>query len=562
MKIKKLTILVIAWAVATLCLLSGVTVKASFGDPYADLVLSVVGTFGTPTPLSNDPAVAADFVLGPPDAPPTSNFIQISDNSSITLVFIDNVALSDGSTSGADLRIYTYDLLYPGAAMIEVSADGVTFLTLSAPPLNDLARTCLGDNSQFCNYDDNLAGYIDLDFDAVGLSFVTHVRITDLSASIDGESVYPDLGFDLDAIEALNPGLPRCITPPAGLVSWWDGDDVSGIDAFDIQDGNDGTLINGVTTVIGKVSSAFSFDGINDYIEVGSVPSLTMGTGDLTVAAWVQILDNTHNNRFVDTGARQNEGYSIFYYSPGSFGVPGSNAFVVQWHRSGEPKDAGPNRQSVGGMDIGDGNWHHVAGVWDRDTAVKAYVDGVLVGSAAPKFASSEHIPNAFNLRIGSEAAAVRQLTDGHIDEVQIFNRALTGEEILYEFLAGSAGKCKFIWVDIDIKPGSYPNSINLGSHGSIPVAILSSEEFDATTVDPETVTLAGSGVAVRGKGNKFMAHEDDVNGDGLVDLVVQVETENFDPSSFQDGSAILTGTTYEGKSIEGSDEINIVPHE
>lgn len=117
--------------------------------------------------------------------------------------------------------------------------------------------------------------------------------------------------------------------------------------------------------------------------------------------------------------------------------------------------------------------------------------------------------------------------------------------------------------VAIDIKPGSYPNAINLGSHGLIPVGILSSEDFDATTVDPETVELAGAGVAVRGKSNKYMAHQEDLNGDGLLDLMVQVATENLDPDSFQDGFAILTGNLLEefgGTLIEGTDEITIVP--
>ncbi len=118
------------------------------------------------------------------------------------------------------------------------------------------------------------------------------------------------------------------------------------------------------------------------------------------------------------------------------------------------------------------------------------------------------------------------------------------------------------IRVTIDIKPGSYPNTINLGSHGLVPVAILSSAEFDARTVDADTVELAGSGVAVRGKGSKLMAHQENVNGDELVDLVVQVETENIDPDSFQDGFAILTGSTYDGQAIQGEDEITIVPPE
>jgi len=118
------------------------------------------------------------------------------------------------------------------------------------------------------------------------------------------------------------------------------------------------------------------------------------------------------------------------------------------------------------------------------------------------------------------------------------------------------------IEVAIDVKPGSDTNSINLGSKGVIPVAILSTADFDATTVDPGTVTLGGFGVALRGKASKLMAHEEDVNGDGLIDLVVQVETENFDESSFQDGSVVLEGETYGGKPIRGSDEITIVPPE
>ena len=116
------------------------------------------------------------------------------------------------------------------------------------------------------------------------------------------------------------------------------------------------------------------------------------------------------------------------------------------------------------------------------------------------------------------------------------------------------------IAVSIDIKPGSFPNSVNLGSNGVVPVAVLSSADFDATTVDPDTVTLAGAGVAVRGKGSKYMAREEDVDGDGDVDLVCQVETENLDPDSLQDGEAILTGQTYDGEEIEGKDLIRIVP--
>ena len=120
-----------------------------------------------------------------------------------------------------------------------------------------------------------------------------------------------------------------------------------------------------------------------------------------------------------------------------------------------------------------------------------------------------------------------------------------------------------FVSATIDIKPGSYPNSINLGSQGKVPVAILSSEDFDAPAeVDPLSIELAGAGVAVRGKAENPMATAEDVNGDGLLDLVLHVATSNLDPGTFMEGAACVTGNTYYGTPIEGWDEITIVPTE
>jgi alpha-tubulin suppressor-like RCC1 family protein len=114
------------------------------------------------------------------------------------------------------------------------------------------------------------------------------------------------------------------------------------------------------------------------------------------------------------------------------------------------------------------------------------------------------------------------------------------------------------IEVDIDIKPGSDPNSINLCSRGVVPVAILGSADLDVNNIFAQTLELAGSGVAARGN-NKLMAHVEDVNSDGFDDLVVQVETENLALTA-GDVEAVLTGELYDdGTPIEGTDSINII---
>jgi len=164
---------------------------------------------------------------------------------------------------------------------------------------------------------------------------------------------------------------------------------------------------------------------------------------------------------------------------------------------------------------------------------------------------------------IGSSGAEYAYSTDVTTDGGFVIAGASNSESRGgFDVILVKMGGTTTIQIDIDIKPGSYPNSINLGSHGLVPVGILSSSEFDATTVDPETVELAGAGVGVRGKSNKYMAHEEDVNADGLVDLVLQVATENLDPGAFQDGFGVLTGSTYDGQSIQGVDEVTIVPSE
>lgn len=108
--------------------------------------------------------------------------------------------------------------------------------------------------------------------------------------------------------------------------------------------------------------------------------------------------------------------------------------------------------------------------------------------------------------------------------------------------------------VTIDIKPGSSRNPINVRSRGVIPVAILTTATFDATTVDPDTVRF-GPGMAEETHGR---GHIEDVDGDGDDDLLLHFSTQD---AAIPCGatSATLIGQTFSAQAIEGSDSAETV---
>ena len=115
------------------------------------------------------------------------------------------------------------------------------------------------------------------------------------------------------------------------------------------------------------------------------------------------------------------------------------------------------------------------------------------------------------------------------------------------------------IEVSVDLKPGSQTNTINLYSAGVIPIAILSSDTFDALSVKVETVWVSGASVRLAGKSDRYMCQEIDVNNDGLTDLVCDIETAEFMLEEGED-TVELTAETSDGIKIHGTDLIKIVP--
>jgi len=234
---------------------------------------------------------------------------------------------------------------------------------------------------------------------------------------------------------------------------------------------------------------------------------------------------------------------------------PDGNMRLI-WGDGGEPSTLEYNWASVT-LDAGTG-WatslkvEHLAGA--ADDSFNVYVNDQYIAWCEDTVGSNQWFVDEFDISLYNFTGV---LTIKFVATGPAWSGIGTYGQIAFNLieLYGSAYRP----VTIDIKPGSDPNSINLGSKGVVPVAILGSADFDAATVDPSTIMLAGSGVRVKGKSENYGSLED-VNDDGYLDLVVQVYTEDLTMTG--SGIAELTGQTYGGMDIYGTDSIRVVPPE
>jgi hypothetical protein len=339
-----------------------------------------------------------------------------------------------------------------------------------------------------------------------------------------------------------------CVVPPSGLVSWWPGDG----DANDIAGDNHGALQNGATFQNGMVEQAFSFDGVDDFVSVPHDASQNIREA-LTIDAWVMKKGPCQRlncivliKEDVSAPGEQDLRYGLLIFDEGGV-APGRVSLSLN---TGIWEDV-----VISNTVLQEDVWYHVAGTYDGSTA-RIYVNGVLENSVEK---SGLVLPSTGGaIKIGQESAVEDpegpEFFNGLIDEVELYSRALSAEEIATLYNAGGAGKCKdAAFVDIDIKPHSESNAINPKSRGILLIAILGSGEFDATQVDSSTVHF--------GRRNASVVRDSrvaDVNHDGYRDMLLYFD-KKATGIRCGDESASLRGKTFNGQSFTGSDSIRTV---
>jgi len=221
-----------------------------------------------------------------------------------------------------------------------------------------------------------------------------------------------------------------CVQPPAGLISWWDAASVSGTTALDIQDGNNGDMVN-VGIVQSEGRNAFSFDGFDSYIEVPDSPN--QKPASITVAGW-----------FNFNSAPAGEFFLVSKYDPPGVYIGwilriGSDlrpAFSVTRQLTPYPL-TGIATYTLSSDAVPLQTWVHIAGTYDATTgAVGIYVNGMLTGTDT---FSGGYSPPSTPMRIGTATHAYGEFMDGLADAVGLYDHALSASEVQAIFNAGRA---------------------------------------------------------------------------------------------------------------------------
>ncbi|GIW65628.1 MAG: hypothetical protein KatS3mg094_147 [Candidatus Parcubacteria bacterium] len=195
-----------------------------------------------------------------------------------------------------------------------------------------------------------------------------------------------------------------------GLMGYWPFDEISGNIAKDYSGNvNNAIIFNDPQLVDGKVGKALSFDGVNDYLQIPSSSSLNLPGNKESIFLWIK-----HNSNYI---LGQSYRWNRRLFSTNWTFYDSNNS--IYYVRNGNPND----------------NLYHLVGYTVLDTIVKTYKDGKFVTSTTRSVNAIGPASSYWWLGRVCSGSSCNLYYSGIIDEVRIYNRALSDQEIkaLYE---------------------------------------------------------------------------------------------------------------------------------
>ncbi len=234
------------------------------------------------------------------------------------------------------------------------------------------------------------------------------------------------LGFWLSQSQAAE---AQAIDVTGGLVGYWKLDETGGEAVPDAVGGNVGALKGGTGWSTGKAGGAVLFNGSDAEINVGK--NVLDTSGSYSVSAWVQLCDKNSWSTAVSQDGNAISGFFLQYTSPSAPADAGRFAFST----IDSDSTGGAITRAISPFSPTTNTWYHLVGVHDSGSnQIKLYVNGALV--------STKSVPGAW--KAGGGVAIGRAKWNGgsvdhwpgKIDEVRLYNRALSDQDVRDVFSA------------------------------------------------------------------------------------------------------------------------------
>jgi uncharacterized repeat protein (TIGR01451 family) len=299
------------------------------------------------------------------------------------------------------------------------------------------------------------------------------------SATVTGTAQHT--GQNVTDADAAKVRLDDTGTCPASMIAYWKLDEPNGVTTYDdFYYGHDGECADDCPTLAtGQVNGGQAFDGYNDGIDVPLVPgddSFDWGAQDsFSIEYWLQPDSDGCSGNQVVVG-RDDSSTNLHWWTGCWTG--GQAAFVL-----GDTDGGGDIQILVGDTKLNDGFWHHVVAVRDASAGEnRLYVDGTVEAATPATYTAGFGSPTV-GLNIGWLDLLGGFHFDGILDEVAVYDRALSTDEIEQHYDNGDAGPGYCISPDIGVKkavdamvvyPGSLATYIyTVTNPGDVPLSAI-----------------------------------------------------------------------------------------
>jgi chitodextrinase len=259
------------------------------------------------------------------------------------------------------------------------------------------------------------------------------------------------------------------VTGSGGLVAAYSLDQSGSTVADASGNGNAGTVSGATWTAGGRYGGAYSFNGTSSYIDVPDSPSLDLTTG-MTLEAWV---DPAAASSWRNVLMKEQPGMLVYsLYANGVTAAPHAEVYLA----------AGADAAADGPTAVPTGTWTHLAETYDG-SLLSLYVNGQLAASTP---ASGSLLTSTGDLRIGGDSVWGEWFS-GLIDEVRIYNRALSPAEIQSDMSTGIGAP-----LSGDTTPPSAPTGVTATASTQTSVSL-------AWSASSDNVGVSGYGVYKNG---------------------------------------------------------------